>query len=78
MAATQAGLFPALGDGIVPIAEVIEVLEDAGYQGWYTMETDQALTEGEPPPGEGPVLIVERSIEFLRSLDGASAAGASG
>lgn len=68
MGATQAGLFPSLGDGIVPIVEVLEVLEGAGYDGWYVMETDVALTEGEPPVGEGPVLGVARSLEFLRSV----------
>ena len=73
MGATQAGLFPSLGDGIVPIAEVIEVLEAAGYDGWYVMETDVALTDGEPPIGEGPVRGVERSLAFLRSLQLAGA-----
>ncbi len=68
MQATQAGLFPSLGDGIVPVAEVVEVLERAGYDGWYVMETDVALTDGEPPIGEGPVLGVARSLDFLRAL----------
>ncbi|HEY5664645.1 MAG TPA: sugar phosphate isomerase/epimerase [Ilumatobacter sp.] len=68
MGATQAGLFPSLGDGIVPLAEVIEILEASGYDGWYVMETDVALTDGEPPLGEGPVRGVERSIAFLRGL----------
>lgn len=69
MQATQAGLFPSLGDGIVPLAEVIDTLESAGYGGWYVMETDVALTDGQPPLGEGPVRGVERSLAFLRSLD---------
>ena len=69
MGATQAGLFPSLGDGIVPLAEVIDVLESSGYDGWYTMETDVALTDGEPPEGEGPVRGVDRSLAFLRGLD---------
>lgn len=68
MAATQVGLFPSLGDGMVPIAEVVEVLETSGYEDWYVMETDVALTEGEPPVGEGPVRGVARSLDFLRSL----------
>jgi inosose dehydratase len=74
MAATQAGLFPSLGDGMVPLAEVIEVLESTGYRGWYVMETDVALTDGVPPAGEGPVQGVARSLEFLRSLHGAQTA----
>ncbi|MGA1439578.1 MAG: sugar phosphate isomerase/epimerase family protein [Ilumatobacteraceae bacterium] len=68
MGATQAGLFPSLGDGIVRIAEVVEILESAGYDGWYVMETDVALTDGEPPLGEGPVRGVERSLTYLRGL----------
>lgn len=69
MAATQAGLFPSIGDGIVPIAEIVEVLESGGYDGWYVMETDVALTDGEPPVGAGPVLGVARSLSYLRSLE---------
>ncbi|HUF99043.1 MAG TPA: sugar phosphate isomerase/epimerase [Ilumatobacter sp.] len=68
MQATQAGMFPSLGDGIVRLAEVIEVLERGGYDGWYVMETDVAITDGIPADGEGPVLGVARSLEFLRSL----------
>lgn len=69
MQATQAGLFPSLGDGVVRIAEVVELLESKGYDGWYVMETDVALTDGEPPLGDGPVRGVERSLEFLRRLE---------
>ena len=67
MGATQAGLFPPLGDGIVPIARVIETLIEGNYNGWYVLEQDVAIT-GVPLPGEGPVLGVARSIEYLRSL----------
>jgi len=73
MTATQAGLFPSIGDGIVKIAEVVEALEAGGYDGWYVMETDVALTEGEPPAGEGPVVGVARSLAFLRSLEPSAA-----
>ncbi len=69
MQATQAGLFPSLGDGMVRVAEVVEAMEAQGYDGWYVMETDVALTDGEPAAGEGPVRGVERSLDFLRSLD---------
>ena len=73
MSATQAGLFPSIGDGIVKVAEVVEALEAGGYDGWYVMETDVALTEGEPPAGEGPVVGVARSLAFLRSLEPSAA-----
>jgi sugar phosphate isomerase/epimerase len=68
MGATMAGLFPSLGDGIVRIAEVIEVLESNGYTGQYVMETDVSLTEGMPALGEGPMLGVARSLAYLRTL----------
>lgn len=69
MQATQAGLFPSLGDGVVKVAEVVHAMESQGYDGWYVMETDVALTDGEPALGEGPVRGVERSLDFLRRLD---------
>ena len=72
MSARQAGLFPSIGDGIVKIAEVVEALEDGGYDGWYVMETDVAL-KGEPPAGEGPMLGVARSLSYLRSLEPSAA-----
>jgi inosose dehydratase len=72
MAATQAGLFPSIGDGIVPIAEIVDVLESHGYDGWYVMETDVALTDAEPAPGDGPVVGVARSLAYLRSLETSS------
>ncbi|MFM8311842.1 MAG: sugar phosphate isomerase/epimerase family protein [Ilumatobacteraceae bacterium] len=68
MTATQAGLFPAAGDGDVPISDTISALESRGYRGWYVLEQDVALTDGEPPLGEGPVLGVRTSIEYLKSL----------
>jgi inosose dehydratase len=72
MQATQAGLFPPLGDGFVPIGDVVAALEQAGYEGWFVVETDVALS-GAPPPGEGPVLGVARSLSFLRTLGPATA-----
>ena len=69
MAATQAGLFPPLGEGMVDLTGVIDSLEGGGYDGWYVIETDVALTDGEPPAGEGPVLGVARSLAYLRSLE---------
>ncbi len=69
MAAVQAGLFAPLGDGDVAIAETITSLERQGYDGLYVLEQDVAITDGAPPPGEGPVRDVAKSVAFLRSLD---------
>jgi inosose dehydratase len=69
MAAVQAGLFAPLGDGDVPIAEIVTTLERNGYQGRYVLEQDVALTDGEPPAGEGPVRDVARSVTYLRTVE---------
>ncbi len=68
--AVQAGLFAPLGEGDVPIQDTVIALEQAGYDGWYVLEQDAALTAGEPPVGSGPIRDVEISVAFLRSLAG--------
>jgi inosose dehydratase len=69
MAAVQAGLFAPLGEGDVPVADVITALEQRGYRGQYVLEQDVAITGGAPPPGEGPVRDVAKSVAYLRSVD---------
>lgn len=65
--AVRRGLYQPLGCGGAPIAEVINELESRGYQGWYVLEQDRALS-AEPPPGEGPLVDMSRSLVFLREL----------
>lgn len=74
MQAVQAGIFPPLGDGGAPIAEVVRALEGAGYQGRYVIEQDAALTDGLPADGEGPFRDVARSVVYLQSIASAIAA----
>jgi inosose dehydratase len=66
--ATQRGLFKPLGEGDARIAEVLRALDDVGYEHWLVLEQDTAITGPEPPDGDGPVLDVERSIEYLTTL----------
>jgi inosose dehydratase len=40
--AVQAGLWQPLGEGAVPLAETLEVLEQQGYEGWLIVEHDFA------------------------------------
>lgn len=65
--AVREGLYTALGDGDLDIAEFVQLLEGGGYQGWYVLEQDYALF-GPPAPNEGPVIDARRSVEFLTSL----------
>ncbi|MBK9740756.1 MAG: TIM barrel protein [Actinobacteria bacterium] len=66
MQATQGGLFTPLGEGDVDIAGVVQALEARGYQGWYVIEQDTAITDGLPAEGEGPVDQVRLSLDYLR------------
>lgn len=65
MQATQEGLFTPLGQGSVDILGVVEALEAQGYQGWYVIEQDTAITDGMPALGEGPLLQVTESMKYL-------------
>jgi inosose dehydratase len=65
MAASQAGIFTPLGQGDVDIMGVVQTLERAGYDGWYVIEQDTAITDGLPAEGEGPIHQVTTSMQYL-------------
>ncbi|MFG2794696.1 TIM barrel protein [Streptomyces sp. NPDC048419] len=65
-AAITKGLYCPLGDGDVDVSGIVAVLEGHGYGGWYVLEQDLVLTS-EPPSGDGPVLDVTASRDFLIS-----------
>lgn len=69
MEAVQQGMFPCIGDGDLPIGDVIQKLEHQGYDGWYVLEQDAAITGDEPEQGAGPVLDVTTSLNYLRALE---------
>ncbi|MGD9702111.1 MAG: TIM barrel protein [Acidimicrobiia bacterium] len=73
MQAVQAGLFRSLGNGDVPVGDVIRQLEAGGYEGWYVLEQDQAITGEEPAPGAGPIDDARKSVAYLRAAFGDSA-----
>jgi len=64
--AVARGLFRPLGDGDARIAEVISALRDAGYDGWYVLEQDCALTAA-PTEANDPVRDIARSRDFARA-----------
>jgi inosose dehydratase len=68
MAAVQAGIFPSVGDGDLDIDTVVQRLETNGYEGWYVLEQDVAITGPEPQIGSGPIEGVRRSVEYLRGM----------
>lgn len=58
------GAFRPLGDGDVDVGRLLKLLEAAAYAGWYVLEQD-IVVESEPEEGDGPVLEVRESLEFL-------------
>ncbi len=56
--------FRPLGEGDVDVGRLINLLEQAWYRGWYVLEQD-IVVDAEPEEGEGPVLNVRKSVEFL-------------
>lgn len=69
MEAVRCGLFPPLGRGGAPIAEIVALLEQSGRDLWYVLEQDAVITEDNPSGRAGPKLGVAASIDFLRSLE---------
>lgn len=78
MQGVQAGMFCNIGQGDVPVADVITTLERLGYDQWYVIEQDAAITGEIPPEGSGPVLDVQKSIEYLRAVDTDSCSASAG
>ena len=69
MECVMAGLFTPAGQGDVPIGDTVAELERNGYSGWYVLEQDVSLDGEMPPAGQGPVVGVRSSIDYLQSLD---------
>ena len=64
--AVQRGLFRPLGDGDARIADVLDALRDARYDGWCVLEQDVALADA-PTEANDPLRDVARSRDFARA-----------
>ena len=65
--AAKRGTFRPLGEGDVDVGLLLDVLEGEGYSGWYVLEQD-TVVESEPEDGEGPVVDVGKSLEFVEKI----------
>jgi inosose dehydratase len=63
--AVRDGLYMPLGDGDVDVRRVLEVLDGAGYDGWYVLEQDIMLAAD---PGYGPAAEVGRNLAYLNGV----------
>ena len=68
MQAVQRGLFPPLGRGEAPIAEVVARLEASGRELWHVLEQDAAIAPGDLAAVAGLRRDAEESLEFIRGL----------
>lgn len=62
--AVAEGMWTVLGEGSVDVSAMIEALERSGYTGWYVLEQDLMLVDGEPT-GEGPISDVRRCLDYV-------------
>ncbi|MGI6366804.1 MAG: sugar phosphate isomerase/epimerase family protein [Anaerolineae bacterium] len=58
---SQAGIFAELGEGIVPVPGMLEILNGAGYKGWFIVEIDRTMK-----PSALESALVSRA--YLRSI----------
>lgn len=65
--ATEQDIFLPFGQGDVPIAEIVQHLEDSGYKGWYVLERDTTLIGPEPVEGEGPVKDLKICVDYMKA-----------
>jgi inosose dehydratase len=68
MQGVQADMYVPLGDGDVPVAEIVRVLEAAGFAGRYVLEQDTALADGQGEAAGRGLRDTRRSLAFLASL----------
>jgi len=65
--AVRAALYLPLGQGGLDIEAVFSRLQEAGYQGWFVLEQDTALT-ADPEPSRGPIEAARQSLEYFRRI----------
>jgi inosose dehydratase len=60
--AVRGGVFQPLGEGAVPVADIIRALEHRDDV-WWVLEQDMSVP-APPAAGEGPVQAVARSLAY--------------
>ena len=62
------GLYVPLGEGDVDIEAMVRSVAEAGYDGWYVLEQDTALSDDSPV--DRPGQDVATSLSYLRTITG--------
>jgi inosose dehydratase len=66
--AVMAGIYVPLGDGDVNVAELLKLLRDNDYHGWYVLEQDTALPAQDSDADQLPRQATARSLAYLESV----------
>ena len=71
MSAVQQGLFPPLGQGSIPMSDIVAALERCRPDVWYVLEQDAALDGPDPEQVERLRQGVVASLDFMKECDAA-------
>jgi inosose dehydratase len=66
--AVAQGIYVPLGDGDVDLAELLKLLRDNDYPGWYVLEQDTALPGDDTGADQLPRRDTARSLAFLQAV----------
>ena len=66
--AVARGVYVPLGEGDVDLPELLKLLRDNDYDGWYVLEQDTALAEHDSAADLLPRRATARSLAFLQSV----------
>jgi inosose dehydratase len=66
--AVAQGIYVPLGDGDVDLAELLKLLRDNDYSGWYVLEQDTALPVDDTGADQLPRRDTARSLAFLQAV----------
>ena len=65
--AVRRGIYRPLGQGGLDIEAMLSRLRASGYQGWFVLEQDTALT-ADPEPAAGPAAAARQSLDYFRQI----------
>ncbi|MDR6551857.1 sugar phosphate isomerase/epimerase family protein [Paenibacillus qinlingensis] len=60
--------YTKVGEGVVPIVEIIHLLDEAGYQGYFSLEWETKWRKELQVPGMEPELIFPAYVAYMNDL----------
>ncbi|CAH1226950.1 hypothetical protein PAECIP111891_06036 [Paenibacillus allorhizoplanae] len=60
--------YTKVGEGVIPITEIVNLLDQAGYQGYYSLEWETKWRKELQEPGMEPELIFPAYVSYMNHL----------